>query len=465
MKKTVLYTVLAASMLGMSSCDEDYKDWAEPLKNTPEEANGPLSGSVKALVSDLKFENYADASVSVPVMAYVSTENAADVQSVRVLNLYVNGHEIPFTQNEGDTLSVTVHELDSVVAVAYNSLAYTQRSVELTVKAGVDLANGESVLVNSDAASFSYTPADVIPACHKQPESAYYYIGTYNGWNLAAPTQMTPNGDGSYSVEIEVGDSEWFAFAPQSAVDAQNWGILYRAKSKGASAMSDFFGLDPTCDNSFCLETGGLYRFTIHPADYWYKVEPIAKELYYVGAAVNWSSFCPMAETANGFVGYYYVVDTGGFKFTTTPDWNNPQYGAGADANSIALGGGDISMPAGLTPGFYQITVDTKALTFSLAPISAVSIIGSATGDPNWGTDLDLSFDANELAWVGTVDLVAGEFKFRADHGWALSWGGTSATDLTSANGANLNVAEAGKYKVKFKPNCDGKGEYSMERQ
>ena len=46
--------------------------------------------------------------------------------------------------------------------------------------------------------------------------------------------------------------------------------------------------------------------------------------------------------------------------------------------------------------------------------------------------------------------LTAGEFKFRANKDWALSFGGASFEDLTSDNGANLKIEEEGNYEVKF---------------
>jgi len=468
MKKSILYASLFAAMMTISSCDEDYTDWADPITNAQEAVNGSMSGVISAATSEIKRET-VDAAAVIPVVKYESTENGADVTSVSIKELYLNGtYSVPFTQ-EGNVVSVVANDIDSVVTIAYNSLAYTKRELSLSVLAGANTSDGSSYIVSSNDVKVSYLPQNVIPACHQTVESAYYYVGGYNGWNLASPTPMTSNGDGTFSVEIEVSDSEWFAFAPQSAVDAQDWNALFRAPSNGYAEMEGFLGLDPTSGNSFCLEKGGLYRFTINPYDYTYKIQAVAKEMYYVGDVGGWNIFYPLAETADGFTGYYYILDadqssTWGFKFTTTPDWENPQYGAGAADNTIALDGGNIDLPAGYASGFYQINVNAKELTFSLVPITHISIIGSATGDPNWGTDLDLTFNTTDYVWEGTFDLVEGEYKFRANHTWDISWGGAPDA-LTADNGANMTIASAGKYTFRLYPNCNGKGHVEITKQ
>jgi hypothetical protein len=60
------------------------------------------------------------------------------------------------------------------------------------------------------------------------------------------------------------------------------------------------------------------------------------------------------------------------------------------------------------------------------------------------------------MAWEGTFDMTAGEYKFRANHEWNISWGG-SEDALTADNGSNLSIT-AGNYTFSFKPNANGLG-------
>ena len=76
------------------------------------------------------------------------------------------------------------------------------------------------------------------------------------------------------------------------------------------------------------------------------------------------------------------------------------------------------------------------------------SIIGAVTGDSSWGTDFDMTYDNETEAWVYTGELVAGEFKFRANKAWDIDFGG--AFEELVRSGGNLSIAEAGNYEVKL---------------
>jgi hypothetical protein len=129
-------------------------------------------------------------------------------------------------------------------------------------------------------------------------------------------------------------------------------------------------------------------------------------------------------------------------------------------AGSYELGGGgNLNCPT----GFYQVKVNQVSATYTLTPVETISLIGSAVnGDTSWGTDAAMTFSATEGCWVYQGPLTAGEFKFRMNHDWSISWGGTADDELTNQNGANLQLGEAGDYRVKFWPNCNGEGTYTI---
>jgi hypothetical protein len=77
-------------------------------------------------------------------------------------------------------------------------------------------------------------------------------------------------------------------------------------------------------------------------------------------------------------------------------------------------------------------------------------LVGSAYND--WGNDgPDASFNRdwrNEDVWVlENVELLAGEWKIRADNDWALNYGDTGANGTLEVNGDNV-VSTAGIHKV-----------------
>lgn len=467
--KKILYTGLFAAAFLLVGCQsDDYNDWADPMSNPQENASGVISSTIVASQSSISKADLGEVK-TIPLIQFVGAENF-DVSTVVFKKVYLNDHEIPFLQGEED-VTVTVNDLDSVVRTMYKSIAYQER--QLTTKADIALVDADGVGIStvSNDVTINYLPENLIPAIHQQVESAYYYVGGYNNWSLGSPTPMKDNGDGSFSVVLELGANEWFCFAPQSAVDAQNWGGLLRAPSNSYEVPTGFFGLDPSGANSndsfkMTVEEPGKYQFTIWPADYYYEFAPYVETLYYAGDSNGWG-FSPMVKVGDEFVGYYYIYQpdndtTWGFKLTTDPSWDNPQYGAGDGDYTIALGGGNIQISE--PSGFYQLKVNTGSATYSLTPITQMSLIGSAVnGDSNWGTDYDLTFNTETMAWEGTFEMTDGEFKIRANHDWALSWGG-ELDAMTSQNGANLSIT-AGTYKFSFQPNSDGHGVLTIEAQ
>ena len=65
----------------------------------------------------------------------------------------------------------------------------------------------------------------------------------------------------------------------------------------------------------------------------------------------------------------------------------------------------------------------------------SVSIIG---GFNEWSGDVEMTYNAEEGCWEVTTDEVSGEYKFRANHDWAINWGG-NVNGLTEG-GSNLSI-------------------------
>ena len=461
MKKILLYGGILLASLVTVSCTEDFKDWANPQSY----AQGPdfelITAAANQVATSVNYATAEEPTVTLLTQSYIKGMSAG---TLVYSNLKMNGIDVPCQTQDGN-LVVELNDIKNACESFYKSKAATTRLMECTLKASCVDEEGVAVPAQTtvdaatvDSFAFNFITPELPAIAY---EDAYYYIGGYNGWNLAEPTPMEKNEDGTFSVILDIGNSEWFCFAPQSAVDNQDWNGLLRATSNGDTSTSGFFNEDSSSGNSFQCENGGTYKFTISPKDWTFSYAPYSKELYYAGDANGWG-FSPLVKVGDNFEGYYYIykadnASTWGFKFTTTPDWSNPQYGAGEGEGTIALDGGNCDLPGDYQSGFYKISVNTDNLTFTLSPISVISLIGSAVnGDSSWGTDYDLSFNLEKKCWEGTYDMTDGEYKFRANHDWSLSWGG--ATDaLTSQNGANLHI-EAGNYTFELYPQCDGKG-------
>ena len=131
------------------------------------------------------------------------------------------------------------------------------------------------------------------------------------------------------------------------------------------------------------------------------------------------------------------------FKFTDGPNWDVNWGDNGADG-TLDPGGSDISLP---DAGYYKINVDLTALTYTTLN-TTWGIIGSAPPPYDWSADVNMAYDMNTKVWSVTLDLNAGELKFRANDGWDLNYGDTGADGKLDQGGDNIQVGEAGNYTV-----------------
>lgn len=153
--------------------------------------------------------------------------------------------------------------------------------------------------------------------------------------------------------------------------------------------------------------------------------------IYEIGNESGWSTPHALRSPAQDgvYIGFYWL--DGEFKFKPNEgnwdgDWENDGDGKIAD-------NGGANMP-GVDPGFYKITVDLNEMTYSVEPITNISIIG---GFNDWAGDVEMEYNIEGGYWQCTTDEVTGEYKFRANHDWAINWGGTE--DNLTQDGANLN--------------------------
>ena len=311
---------------------------------------------------------------------------------------------------------------------------------------------------------------------------AYYLIGGPGEWNAESAMTMQFSHSAldvfedpvfTYTFEGNGGDM-WFAFGDKDAIDAVaggTWNKLFGTKGESTDLSGSFdrrYNLDG--DHSFCVDgKAKFYRFQINLADMTYTITPLNFQEYIYEAGVNndWGAvaqplYCP---DGNGtYTGFFYAQDAdwsggkGAFKFTGAfNDWSQGNYGTGtinADGLSGTLidDGGSGNVLA--DPGFYQAEVNLANMTYKLTPITTIGIVGPAQAG-GWGDDTDMTYNKETRAWEATLELAADELKFRANDGWDINWGGS--VDNLTAGGANLKIAEAGRYFVQLFATCETK--------
>ena len=235
-------------------------------------------------------------------------------------------------------------------------------------------------------------------------------------------------------------------------------------------AQKMYFRLKSYVGTDDLLQTSNITSLMITP----YLASPTYEytDLFLIGDATagGWDnaatnmSLLPLLKTSDAskytFTGLFKV---GGFKMIKARGSWDAQYGLGSPGQLSTDGGsGNISVT---TEGYYKLTVDTAALTYTLEPVdnptttyANISIIGTSTG----GTDIQLtqsSFDPH-LWTVYGQELVGGVFKFRANNSWDVNWGTNAEFFGTGvAGGADIPVSAEWSYDIYFN---DATGEYSF---
>ncbi|MBL7776314.1 MAG: SusE domain-containing protein [Saprospiraceae bacterium] len=149
------------------------------------------------------------------------------------------------------------------------------------------------------------------------------------------------------------------------------------------------------------------------------------------------------AKSDSKYEGYiYFSADNTAFKYTDGPSWAVNYGDSGADG-TLDAGGTDIFAGAA---GLYRLNANLIDLTHKFE-LTKWGVIGSATAG-GWDSDQDMSYDAANNKLTVTLDLVAGEIKFRANDDWAINMGDDSANTSLEYNGANIPIAEAGNYTI-----------------
>jgi len=146
------------------------------------------------------------------------------------------------------------------------------------------------------------------------------------------------------------------------------------------------------------------------------------------------------------YSGYIFFPEGGTFefKFTSDPNWDGTNYGAGATQGTLDTdaGAGNLLVPE---TGGYFLTIDINALTWTYE-LQNWGVIGQWL---DWAEDIDLIYDpADQNLSVTVENIPAAEdqrFKFRANDGWDVNLGAKDPDDGTLVpGGADIPIPDGG---------------------
>ncbi|MFK7921802.1 MAG: SusE domain-containing protein [Bacteroidia bacterium] len=167
------------------------------------------------------------------------------------------------------------------------------------------------------------------------------------------------------------------------------------------------------------------------------------------GAYQGWD---PASETTvvysrqanDSYEGYLYFPDAATAYKYAQGSWDT-NWGDTGDDGTLDPGGDDI---VAADAGMYLMTVDLAALTHTRTKTDW-GLIGSATPG-GWDSDQDMTVDPATGVYAITLDLVAGEIKFRANDDWAINYGDTNANDVLDLDGDNIAIETDGNYTIEL---------------
>ena len=448
MKK--ILSIMSMALL-MAGCTEDYKDWAQPFQNGPEESvSVSISVSPGAAVD---FATITDETVKL-FSASVSNPEGAEATYTASITNEDGSKEIAIKTDENFFCSTA--ELESAVNALWGRRPVA-RTIPVKVLAYVKV-NGVAI-ASTGTTTLTATPnAPVI-------EEAYYITGTVNGWdNTNTDYELSNGGADPYENSIftvmipgdkVTGDIE-FKVTPKSGLGG-DW-----SKCLTASDTEGIFATNNAGGNLKVAYVAGakFYRIQFDLMNQTWSGAGLSfgDYFYEIGNESGWGTSHALAGPANDgkYKGYYYL--NGEFKFKPNADnWDDDlEYVSGTTTSGTLTDAGGPNCPDP-GEGFYEIFLDAGALNYTLTKIESVSMIG---GFNEWASDLEMTYNAEEGCWEVTTDQVSGEYKFRANHDWAINWGG-DVKGLTQ-DGANLSI-DGGSHTFKLYLSYNGAHKLTIE--
>ena len=473
--KKFLY--IAAMTLLLASCTEDFKDWANPQSNPQGEAVTFGNGSV-APVGVIDFTQLPEDIAEVKVCD-ITAPTATDTAYAPVYTILLNGQE--FNLNNDGTM-----DADELQLFVVQQFGQAPEVREITAQVKCVMTNGTTattIMSNEFIVS-------VIPNAPKI-SSAYYYIGTSNGWDATSVIYQLDNGGGDvyanpvFTVVVPAtGEDNWFKILPQETMDLDNiWdGDFIGFAENGANEMTGSFVEGPNDQVAFAFMIpasipADKYRLTFDMMNRTFEFEAI-KELgtpdlwYLVGSCIgdgSWgnaagalgTALIPMYPASDNYsilsyIGYFPAGQ--GFKLIHNPGSWDEQWGMGDGALVKNDGGSsDIKMAE---DGYYEITydmdMDAVTITKYTGAVSVYNIMGMPGDYQDWNPGGTLMARMSSVVenhdWVikGATYANDTELKFAADGGWNVNWGSsTFPVGAGVGNGPNIPVP-AGTYDVIF---------------
>ncbi len=255
----------------------------------------------------------------------------------------------------------------------------------------------------------------------------------YKFWHSKADVYADP----IFSIAIEATNDFYWKVLPPAAVEAGDETGAIGVKVDGDAASSgDLVDSNPGAGK---IETSGWYTININLEEMTYWVSNYQGRPYLCtpGGANGWSQDNSQWIELNKGAYHGAVLVENEFKISIN-NWNE-NWGYGPDG-TLDSGGANFKEESGL----YWLTANIQDLTYTLAPVTSVGVIGGFCG---WNAEgpAELTPNDNKSVWEGDVDIT-GEWKIILNHSWDSNYGAGRLTCATF-DGGNFSGYE-GHYHV-----------------
>ena len=386
MKKYMLFGGVMCAMLGLSSCDESFNDWASPSVNDPEAALAAYGIDVTGSGVEVNM-NDAERPDSIRLVSISSTNE--EVVSLEYDKVTINDCKIPYVV-KGKDVYVGTYAIDSLARLALKSQKYETRELKVSVDAHAKLQSGSSVAFTKEVIQ-KETPIET-PAVDP---NGYYLLGEVNGngWNPEEPVWFAKVADGIYEVTVttENEGENWYKF--YGGTDAGNWDGA-NAHVMGCDTNGDgslFNYINWSADLQCPIISGkGKWKVRLDVNNWTYTINEVKPDLFLTGSNYDWGGkwlqLVPFNKSEEDFWTIIYLHEGEQFKFAPQAGWGDDFGYTGttindeAGANITSSSDGNIVVGKA---GWYLLKVQngsTKALTV-LQP--NVYLIGDAAGEWN----------------------------------------------------------------------------------
>lgn len=386
MKKYMLFGGVMCAMLGLSSCDESFNDWASPSVNDPEAALAAYGIDVTGSGVEVNM-NDAERPDSIRLVSISSTNE--EVVSLEYDKVTINDCKIPYVV-KGKDVYVGTYAIDSLARLALKSQKYETRELKVSVDAHAKLQSGSSVAFTKEVIQ-KETPIET-PAVDP---NGYYLLGEVNGngWNPEEPVWFAKVADGIYEVTVttENEGENWYKF--YGGTDAGNWDGA-NAHVMGCDTNGDgslFNYINWSADLQCPIISGkGKWKVRLDVNNWTYTINEVKPDLFLTGSNYDWGGkwlpLVPFNKSEEDFWTIIYLHEGEQFKFAPQAGWGDDFGYTGTTINDEAGANITSSSDGNLVvgkAGWYLLKVQngsTKALTV-LQP--NVYLIGDAAGEWN----------------------------------------------------------------------------------